>query len=163
MNDVIAAENLSDEIKAEAIAGLQVIEKYGNRIIENWVFADDADGWEAQNMCTVSVVNGALVITSEGEDPYVGTTVDIPEQKMIVELRIKHDQPRLMQIFFLTDQKPGGDPDSTINFEPKQSNGDWVIYQHEFTPKGRMTGFRFDPAIVPGVVEVDYIRLLKPE
>jgi hypothetical protein len=36
-----------------------------------------------------------------------------------------------------------------------------VEYELNLDPKGTLLEFRFDPALKPGLVELDYIRLLK--
>jgi hypothetical protein len=53
------------------------------------------------------------------------------------------------------------DPASVVNILPGPSTGDWVDFEDNLQPKGTMCQFRFDPSLKEGVVEVDYIRLLK--
>jgi hypothetical protein len=93
LRHVIESEHLSDELRAEAQKGLDSIEMYRDRILANWVFADDLGGWQALNHSRIEIVDGVLMIHCEGADPYLGVDVDIPEQLPVLHSyqRTPHD------------------------------------------------------------------------
>lgn len=163
LRKVVDTPGLAEEARAEAKAGLEFLEVYGQRVLANWSFATGTDGWEAQNQSTIEAVDGALVVTSEGEDPFMGVPVDIPRQMVLLQFRVKYDDPGVIQFFMRTDDLNMGDPGTMFAVQPRRSTGDWLDYEVEFMLPGHLREFRMDPSIRPGVVQVDYIRLLKAQ
>lgn len=160
---VIARPDIPAEVRAEAEAGLSFLKTYGNRILANWSFADGPDGWDFTNQCSLLAQDGALTVVGEGEDPFITTKVAIPEQPILLQMRLKYDDPIAFQFFMKTDRVGMGEDGSVVSIMSRPTNGDWEVFETTFTPKGNIEEFRFDPAVKKQTVTIDYIRLLKVE
>lgn len=164
LTQMAESPDLPGELRTKAGERIEFLREYSDRVVANWNFFDGTDGWLAENQCTLESHAGYLHAISYGDDPFISIEVDIPQQPLVVQFRVRHEEaPGLFQFFIRTDEVEMGYPGSMINIEPKPSDGDWVEYEVPFTPVGNMEVFRFDFAIVPIEVDIDYIRLLKPQ
>lgn len=162
LTQMVESPDLPEELRDKAAERIEFLAEYSERVVANWNFFDGTDGWIAENQCVLEPRAGYLHAISEGDDPFMSIEVDIEEQPLLLQFRVRHEERvGLFQFFIRTDQVQMGYPGSMLNFQPRPSNGDWVEYEVPFTPVGNMEVFRFDFAITPVAVDIDYIRLLR--
>lgn len=156
-------ETLDEELRGMARERIDFLAEYSARVMANWNFFAGKDGWIAENQSTIEARGGMLHAISHGDDPFISTTVEIEEQPLLLQFRVRHDdEPRLFQFFMRTTELNMGDPGSILSIQPRRSDGDWVEYEVPFHVTGTIQEFRFDFAIVPDVsVDIDYIRILR--
>ncbi|MCC5875623.1 MAG: HEAT repeat domain-containing protein [Candidatus Sumerlaeia bacterium] len=163
LEQMAESEDLDEELREMARERIDFLAEYSERVMANWNFFAGADGWIAENQSTIELRGGMLHVISHGDDPYISTTVDIEEQPLLLQFRVRHeDEPRLFQFFMRTTELNMGEPGSVLSIQPRRSEGDWVEYEVPFETEGSIQEFRFDFAIVPDVsVDIDYIRILR--
>ncbi len=161
LSDVLSSD-VPDSVKSEAQEAINLLAEFGDRILGNWNFASDAEGWQAQNHAQIEATEGVLTITATGNDPFIGVMTEIPEQPLLIKLRVRYeDDPQIMQFFMRTDRANMGEEGTFLTLTAKPSNGEWLEYEVPFTAPGKLLELRFDPRLSRGTFEVDYIRVMK--
>ncbi len=133
-------------------------------VVRTWEFdggdsvAGNAD-WQAENQCTLTVVPGQLNIESMGEDPFFHTAVNLPGGQTVVELRVRTSVGAMGSVFWTSEQTPQRGEDKRVDFE-LPDNGQWMVTRTRFTAQGRITDLRIDPGTRPGLVEIDWIKVI---
>ena len=130
------------------------------RTVAEWDFAQGADGWTAQNDCTLSADGGVLKVRSTGNDPYFHRSVDFVGGDLRLELRVRSSTGGHGEIFWTTDRSPHRGSDKSSHFTMTH-DGAWHDYSVALAAPGRLTNLRIDPGVVPGDVEIDTIRLVQ--
>jgi hypothetical protein len=124
-----------------------------------WNFDADAEGWQAENQCELSVRNGVLRIASSGGDPFLGTTVRMPPGEKVVRVRAKVGAEAMWQLFWTTEKRRSPDPGHVVSFQATRSAGDWTEFKFNFTAEDHLVGVRLDPGNAPGKSEIDSIAI----
>jgi len=127
-----------------------------------WDFERDADGWTAENQCSVAADGGMLDIQSTGNDPYLQRAVDFPGGNLALTLRIRGRTGGNGSIYWTTDRSPRRGEDKVARFL-LEHDGEWHETTARFLAPGRLTDLRIDPGVAPGNVEIDWIRLVHEE
>jgi len=139
-------------------------------VVMNWSFAEDSAGWAKQNdISEFYVQDGALVVTSRGNDPYFGSKNNLKleaTQCDYIHLRLKnHTEAAWGQIFFAHDGAAmSAETDFTYKMEPARTNGGWqdiyVPVKENELWNGTINQLRVDPTNAPGTVEFELIEIL---
>ena len=125
--------------------------------VRSWSFAGDTDGWKAQSDCTLSVVKGQLVVTTQDRDPYMVAPVRLPGGSMRLRLRAKIDHSEFGQVFWTTEDRPQFDGERQVVFALQGEQ--WGEYVVTFTAVGNLTQLRLDFGQKAGLVEIDSLEL----
>ena len=131
-------------------------------ILYTWDFEDSAQGWVAENQCTLSTTNGQLLIRSTGSDPYMHSPVDFPGGQVAVQLRVRCKVGGAGSVFWTTDKFPRRGEDQRADFSIPD-DGQWHETQTRFQAPGRLKDLRIDPGFNPGLIEIDWIRIVQEE
>lgn len=128
--------------------------------VAKWTFDEGAEGWSAQNECTLEADGGLLRVRSTGNDSYFHLPLDVPggEFSLVVKARSRTAGPG--QVFWTTDRSPQRSNDKLAHFEMIH-DGAWHEYRARLRAPGKLTDLRIDPGTAPGEVEIDQIRLLR--
>ncbi len=124
-----------------------------------WNFDADAEGWQAENQCALSVNNGVLRITSSGGDPFIVAPALMPPGEKVVRIRAKVGAEAMWQLFWTTEKRRSPDPDHVVSFQATRSAGDWTEFKFLFTAEDHLVGVRLDPGNAPGECEIDSITI----
>lgn len=155
--------DLPDDLRAQAAEALEEARALAGRLLANWSFIDGVEGWRESNQIEMEAVEGRLVMTSLGNDPFTEVDVDIEEQPILLRFRARYDNPGAIQFFLQTDRASMGEEGTILTFMPDRTTDGWRDHEMLFTPPGRLQVFRMDPAVRPDeVVEVERIQLLRP-
>jgi hypothetical protein len=127
--------------------------------VRTWEFQQGVQGWVAENQCTLSVANGSLRIESSGNDPYFHSRLDGPGGQTVVELRVRCRAGGRGSVFWTSTQQPHRGEDKRADF-PLPDDGQWMVTRARFTAAGRLRDLRIDPGTAPGLIEIDWIRLI---
>ncbi|MCL5269146.1 MAG: sulfatase, partial [bacterium] len=130
----------------------------------NYTGSRNYDGWSAQHNCVLSADGGILRIEGTDTDPYIfGPTISqTGTLSVMLRLRTTTTSPG-GQLFWATAQSPGFAAARRIDF-PMTNDGQWHEYVFVIPlPTGdTLTQLRFDPGGAAGVVEADWIRVIRP-
>ena len=123
----------------------------------------EVDGWRPSGQCVLSRGDGLLRIESTGGDPFVWTA-DVPEAEgaLAARFRLRSGSNGVGQFFWADAKVPRFGPTVRLNFEPIH-NREWHEYEVKFTTQGALRQLRIDPSIAPGLVEIDWVRLVDEE
>jgi len=131
-------------------------------LLRQWDFTTNTEGWTAENQCSLKVRDGVLQVESTGEDPYFHAPVDLDGGQVVVQLRIRSRSNRGGSVFWTSDQRPRRGEHQRSDF-PMGNNGEWFETQTRFTAPGRLRDLRIDPGTLPGLIEIDWIRVVQEE
>lgn len=131
-------------------------------VLHQWDFDSGTEGWVVESQCTLNAVDGVLRVKSMGDDPFFHQVVDFPGGQVVVELRMRSRGPTAGSVFWTSDRHPLRGEDKRSDF-PMPDDGQWTVTQTRFTAPGRLTDLRIDPGTLPGLVEIDWIRLIQEE
>lgn len=130
--------------------------------LHTWDFQGDTLGWLAENQCSLSGNGEVLRIQSTGVDPYMHCPVNFPAGQVVVRLRVRSEVDGPGQVFWTTNELPRRDPKQSAFF-PLQGDGQWHETEARFQAPGTLTDLRIDPGVQPGLIEIDWIRLVHEE
>jgi hypothetical protein len=131
-------------------------------ILHTWDFDGGKDSWLAENQCSLSADNGLLQVRSTGNDPYMHSPVDFPGGQVLVQLRLRSKVDGPGQVFWTTNELPSRSEKQRADFSIA-GDGQWQETQARFQAPGTLTDLRIDPGVKPGLVEIDWIRLVQEE
>jgi hypothetical protein len=128
-----------------------------SELIREWRFTEGTDGWRAMNQTELEVQDGALQVTSTGEDPFMGADVEGRSGPMMLRFWAKTDHEGIGQFFWWTKDIPQPTADRQTNFllEPGKEH----LYEVPFFVDGTLAGVRLDPLILKGTMRIDWIDL----
>ena len=131
-----------------------------------WEFDTDTEGWAPLwDMGAFDVQDGALVIESTGNDPYMASPsfVAAAENYSQIEVRMKSGVSGTGQFFFTTDNVPYHVEEASVTFLVKASDT-YETYIIDMSSSSAWTGYigglRFDPIDKATTIEIDYVRLI---
>lgn len=121
------------------------------------------DGWRPSGQTILSRGEGTLKLRSLGNDPFI-MQADVPAGSgaLLVTFRLKSDSQGPGQFFWADAQTPQFGPSVRLNFQPRH-DGQWHEYEVPFSTNGALRQIRIDPCTAPGMVELDWVRLRKPD
>ena len=107
-----------------------------SELIREWRFTEDTDGWRAMNQTELEVRDGALQVTSTGEDPFMGADVEGRSGPMMLRFWAKTDHDGIGQFFWWTKDIPQATADRQTNFvlEPGKEH----LYEVPFHVEGTL-------------------------
>jgi len=126
----------------------------------HWTFDQGAEGWSAQNECTLETGGGVLCVRSTGNDPYFHRALDVPGGEFNLVLKARGRTAGHGSIFWTTDRSPVRGNDKLAHFEMIH-DGAWHEYRVRLRAPGKLTDLRIDPGTAPGEVEIAEIRLVR--
>jgi hypothetical protein len=129
-----------------------------DRVVRRWRFESGTDGWEAANDCTVGHDDGSMLVTSEGNDPYLQTAVSAAAGEMVVKFRVEMETQAVAQIFWWTKNRPRADGDHLVSVSLKPGAHE---YQATIPVDDELVGLRIDPMSQPGTVRFQWIDLVR--
>jgi hypothetical protein len=130
--------------------------------LHRWDFEHGTDGWIAEHDCVVAAKSGWMTIESQSEDPYLHCLLDLPGGPIAVHIRMRTTSGPVAGFFWTTDQTPNRGQDKQVHFQTT-SDGQWHEYVARFEALGRLTDLRLDPSASPGLIEVDWIEIVREE
>lgn len=131
-----------------------------------WEFESDLGGWHAgNNINSLEIANGSLVVEPNGMDPYMRTYtlgVNAGDYRYI-EARMKVETSGTAQFFFTNAKAPAISENASVQF-PVNGSDNFAVYRVDLSGIPAWTGIigtlRLDPIDLDTPVEIDYIRLL---
>ncbi|MFQ6130515.1 MAG: sulfatase [Armatimonadota bacterium] len=129
----------------------------------NPMFDEPIHGWIPSPNCNLSVEDGILQVTSFNNDPHFHTT-EVPSATgpVTVELRIKCSTQGNGQVFWTTPRARAFHRTRSVTFELSH-DGTWHEHSLELPVDGRLMALRLDPGTAPGEIEIDWVRIRKPD
>jgi len=123
-------------------------------------YAPAATKWTPSKGCTLTVNDTVLHLRSTGGDPYLHTA-DVPKVtgRVTLEFRMRSDSKGAGRVFWSADRAKGFHRDRSVGFEPRH-DGRWHEYTVALPVEGALRGVRIDPSTAPGLMEIDWIRLV---
>jgi arylsulfatase A-like enzyme len=120
-------------------------------------------GWRPSGHCNLSVKDGILRVDSFGGDPFLHTS-DVPRVtgplKLTIRIKLKTRGPG--QAFWNTVRAGRFHRSRRVTF-PLTHDGAWHDVAVDLPVKHRLTALRIDPGTAPGLVEIDWMRLARPD
>ena len=135
-----------------------------------WNFSQDAQGWEPWNqLADFAVRDGALVMRSEGDDPFMGSPpIDIPTLSLgeiEITMRVRADNPDQQgRVYWLVAGASDFSPDLKQVFAA-QADGEFHTYRVDLAATSmlsvgdRITQLRLDPVKAPAEIAIKTIRV----
>jgi hypothetical protein len=130
--------------------------------VAEWTFDRDADGWLAEQHCTVRAEGGLLRVTATEDDPYMHRRMSFPAGQMAVEFKARCRGTGAGSIYWTTSESPLRGEDKARSFSLTHDN-QWHEYSAPFPAPGTLTDLRIDPGAGPGEMDFDWIRLVRIE
>ncbi len=128
-----------------------------SRVIRQWRFGKDADGWGSLNDLAMDVRGNALHLRATGDDPYFSAPVESRGGRMVLRFWGRPDGPGVGQVFWWTDQQPQPDGSRQVTFQ--LAPGHDQEYAIEFPVEGNLRGVRLDPLQGKGTFRIDWMSL----
>lgn len=126
--------------------------------LHRWDFDNGTEGWKALHDCSISAKDGFLSIRSTGGDPYLISSVSVPQGEFVVRIRIKLNSDGPGEFFWTSSTHPGTSAQRHVGFKLVH-DGQWHEYQTAMKIEGDLTGLRLDPGTAPGEIQVDWIAI----
>jgi hypothetical protein len=130
--------------------------------VHTWDFDEGPSGWVAENQCSLSADGGVLRVQSTGNDPFLHCPVDFSGGQVVVQLRVRSNTSEPGQVFWTTDKLPRRSEAQRAEFAIT-GDGQWHETHARFLAPGQLTDLRLDPSVNPGIVEIDWVRLVHEE
>ncbi len=125
--------------------------------------AGPVHGWRPSGDCRLSAEDGVLRVSCTGGDPFLHTTaVPRVEGPVTVKLRIKSAARGAGQLFWSTTDARRFHRTRRVTFQLAH-DGKWHEHAVDLPVKGKLSALRVDPGTAPGSVEIDWIRLCRPD
>lgn len=128
-------------------------------LVHTWNFDSGTEGWVRESQCDLTVEEGVLRAQSHGEDPYFHCPADLPGDNTIVRLRVRSKSSEPGQIFWTSTEKPNRSEAQRTEFTI-EGDGQWHETEARFMAPGRLRDLRIDPAVKPGLVEIDWVQVM---
>ena len=137
------------------------------RELGQWEFEEDAAGWQQANSCQVTWQDGAMRITTTGDDPYAlsgPANIDAERHKKPA-MRVRLTGGNAVGLFWRSTVSPGWGEDKHMNV-PVPADGQWHEIEFDLSQQelwaGKVLQIRVDiePADAPvgTALDVDWIR-----
>ena len=122
-----------------------------------WNTSEDLAEWEARNHAEVRIDDAELVVTSTGEDPFIGANVESPPGQHSLKLRAHFEKPGTGEVYWTTLEYQKESPKRRAVFEivPNQ----WHEYVVRFDADSDLKSLRLDIGQSPGVTKIEHLRL----
>ncbi len=135
----------------------------GSSIVADWHFGADDAGWQAMNQVELETVDGALVVTGTGDDPFFGASLPRPARPGNYVLRFwaRAEEAGVGQVFWWTDERPQPDGAHVVAFNVEPGRD--MLYEVPLVDDGHLTGVRIDPNGRPCRWRIDWIELASAE
>ncbi|MGL4511804.1 MAG: PSD1 and planctomycete cytochrome C domain-containing protein [Lacipirellulaceae bacterium] len=126
-----------------------------------WVFDGDDAGWQARNHTTLEPAPGGLRVVCDGDDPFIGVSVDGPSGPVALDVRGQFPAHGVVEVFWTTSADGADSAERKAAFRvapgPSQSN------RVSFVPQEPLRSLRLDfvptkPG-APQVVLLESVRL----
>jgi WD40 repeat protein len=114
-------------------------------VVAVWNFDAGSEDWGSPHQCDVSVSDGALIIKTQGTDPWIIVPVDGAAGWKELTLRVRTDQECQAQLFWAIEQAPQFVEDRSVHFDIKQGRWEWTEVKVRFQPESALTALRLDP------------------
>ncbi len=167
MLEKVIQVDASEAITDDAKASLEKLRKYKGRLLREWSFSSSADGWVAENHCSIAAENNALRVDIEGDDPFISCPMDLPGGELEVQVKVKAAGPTTTwQYFWGSSKKPLAQAPLWIaSFDIPADSSGWHTVNTVINVDGNLTRFRIDPGTGVDAVYIDSIRFLmnKPQ
>ena len=139
------------------------------RTIYTWDFqtpdSPAFSGWVAAPACTYSQGDGCLQITSTNDDPYVFCGVNLPEAaramfptKLVAKVTARGNTRGNMQAYWSIPGAPGF-TEARVARSRSMLTEEWQTIEIPFESNEPITGFRLDPAAMPGSIQIQKIEI----
>lgn len=106
--------------------------------------------------------NGVLRIQSTGDDPFMHNPVNYPGGQVLLQLRLRSESNGSGEVFWTSDALPRRSEKQRAGFS-FPADGQWHETEVRFQSPGTLQDLRIDPGVQPGLVEIDWIRLVQEE
>ena len=127
------------------------------RQIREWRFDEDTDGWHAMNQSEIEAREGALHVTSTGQDPFIGADVGGVTGELVLRFWAETSDEGVGQIHWWTEERPSADSQREINFPLLPGGGQ--LYEIVIPCEGVLAGIRIDPNVKRSTMRFDWIDL----
>ena len=120
-------------------------------------------GWQPSGHCSLSVKDGVLQVQCTGGDPFLHTSaVPAATGPVTVKLRIKCATRGNAQVFWATRTERRFHRSRSVSVQLTH-DGQWREHTVALPARGPLPALRIDPGTAAGLVEIDWIRLGKPD
>ena len=163
----LAAEMPARVTKLDRLIDQHLAETQAVVPIKNPAYDPDAlaiaDTWRPAAQAKLSMKDGVLVVDSTGGDPFIWTG-DVPDAsgELVARFRMKSGSSGPGQFFWADAKVPRFGPTVRLDFTPTH-DGEWHEYGVPFTTQGKLRQIRIDPSTAPGRIELDWVRVCKPD
>lgn len=125
--------------------------------VHTWQFSVGNNDWLARNQCTVNVENKHLVVTSSGEDPFFGASLESPAGSHTLSIVASFATSGKVEVYWTTKESPEESTMQSQSLEiiPNQ----WHEYVFPLETNGQLTTLRIDPGQSPGTTLIKRIHL----
>ncbi|QDV55154.1 sulfatase [Rosistilla oblonga] len=118
-------------------------------------------GWQPDGTCTLKRDGDALVLTSDGGDPYIIYVLPntIPNQPLILRFAMRSNSSGRGQVFWREQAvRPPFLAARSVKFEPEHDD---AVHEYtvEFTAGSPIDAVRIDPSTAAGKIRISNIRL----
>ena len=115
-------------------------------------------GFRALNQCQIAVEEGILVVSSEGEDPYIARRCDLAGERFRITIRLKTYEPGQVGIYWSSGQEPGFSG-GRHQHQALVPDGEWHQYEFDIKAAGGLKELRIDPGTRPGRYEIQSVEI----
>ncbi len=132
--------------------------------LHHWDFQADAGGWEAAHQSKIDVEEGALIVTSEGKDPYLmHKAVTAEAGPFILEFTAKFAGHLETELYWMTTKEKEAKGEFSVRTTLVGSDDSWTTHRLAFHSKEALTSLRLDPGNAKGTISFDRIALYRGE
>ncbi len=145
------------EKRATLNFAIEGVDENDPTLIKHWDFEKGVEGWKALSQVSLSAEDDAIVATSMGSDPFMGTEVEADGGPMVLQFWGEPSADGVGQVFWWTEDHPQADGRRQKSFP--FSKGVAEKYEVRFDVNGKLKGLRIDPLNGPGEMKIDWITL----
>lgn len=124
-----------------------------------WDFSSGTSGWQANAQCNIEAKGGRLVITSQGNDPFLISPATGKAGWIELTLKTRSDMNCNAQLFWATRDRDGFAENQSVRFVLRASRDKDRVTRIYFQADGPLTQFRLDPHDNTGVIEIRALTL----
>jgi hypothetical protein len=141
---ILAAPTQEQELVINPVPRALVAER-----TEQFTFEKDFAEFRALNQCRLALEDGALLVLSEGEDPYLARTMNMPGEQFRIRITMKTTHPGALACYWTTPSDPQFS-ERRVRSVHLVPDGTWQQYQFEFAAPGGLSHLRIDPGTQAG-------------
>ena len=127
--------------------------------LPSWDFEDGPGGWQGNSQCKLESKNGRLMVTSQGNDPFMISSATGMAGWIELTLHTRSDMNCNAQLFWATQERDGFSEEQSIRFNVRASQGKERVTRAYFQADGALTQLRLDPHDGAGVIEIRALEL----